>query len=144
MPNDKYEKYEARADAIFGERRGGKSQPPQVFNPTSGASGVPIDQGVRPQSERVAGAHFLLSADEAVHDLLNLREIRDPERWLKRHRAPVAIDTGHTKRFLAAEILRWAADKFAPADAGRQALRDLADSQFATARKPTDQDESIA
>ena len=61
-----------------------------------------------------AGPHVFLSAEEVVHDLLNMPSIGDPERWLKRHRAPVALNTGRIKRFLAAEILEWAKTKFGP------------------------------
>ena len=76
----------------------------------------------------LAGAGPLLTAEEVVHALLALMEIRDPERWLRRHGAPVALCAGHSKRYLAADVLEWAAGKFAPSEQSKQALLNLAAS----------------
>lgn len=77
---------------------------------------------------------LLFTAVQVVHDVLALTEIRDAERWLKRHGAPVALDTGHTKRYLLPEILEWAAETFTPQEKSKAALRDLA-REFRTARE---------
>jgi hypothetical protein len=93
----------------------------------TGAGGATTEPGASLTYETAAGTSFFLSGEQVVHSLLNLKGIRDPDRWLKRHKAPVALDTGHEKRFLAADILRWAAEKFAPEESSRRSLLALAE-----------------
>jgi hypothetical protein len=117
--------YDARAQQIFetNKRTTFKQLAAQEAELVSGAE---TNGKVRPSCDGVAGDRFLLSAEAVVHGLLNLPVIRDPERWLKRHGAPVALHTGQYRRYLAADILGWAADKFAPTAASRAALLSIA------------------
>ena len=119
-------KYEERSREVFGTRQSPRSRERSV--PDNGAGGGIPKNDARPVCEPAAGARILLTPEQVVHDLLNLRAIRDPGRWLKRHGAPVAIDTGHEKRFLAAEVLQWAAAKFSPDEASRESLQALGES----------------
>jgi len=81
----------------------------------------------RPSTPLAVGT-FLLTGTDAVHGILNLPEITDPDRWLKRHGAPVAMNTGGMKRYLASDILRWAATKFGTSESGSRAMCSLADT----------------
>jgi len=124
--------YDARRERIFGATKNEKG-PARKRDAENDTSGVAPQQGARPTCEHAAGVDIFLTADQAVHGLLNLRSIRDPGRWLKRHGAPVALDTGHEKRFLAADVIRWAAEKFGPDESGRSTLAAIADSLAVTA-----------
>lgn len=119
-------KYDERARDVFGVHQSIRSR--ERSAPDNGAGGGIPKNDARPACEPAAGACILLTPEQVVHDLLNLRAIRDPGRWLKRHGAPVAIDTGHEKRFLAGEVLRWAAEKFCPGDASRESLKALGET----------------
>jgi hypothetical protein len=85
-------------------------------------------EDARPTLGIPAGAAFLLTASAVVHEILGLREIRDPGRWLRRHGAPAALDTGHAKRYLAADVLDWASKRFAGDATSKRHLADLASS----------------
>lgn len=85
-------------------------------------------EDARPTLRLPGGAGLLLTAKQIVHDVLALQEIRDPARWLKRHGAPVALDIGHAKRYLASDTLEWAAEQFAPDEKSKEALRHLANA----------------
>ena len=115
--------YDARIREVFGKKAisDNPTQPPR--NESTSGTGT---TSARPACEAAAGAFHFLTGEEVVHGLLNMPKICDPDRWLKRHKAPVALDMGHSKRFLAAQILRWAAEKFSPANEGRKSLLTLA------------------
>ena len=81
--------YDARSREIFGKEMKISSNTPARADAvsTSGTSSVKKENGARPTCEHAAGAHLFLNAEEVVHGLLNLSSIRDPDRWLKRHKA---------------------------------------------------------
>ena len=127
--------YDARIREVFGKKAmsGNPAQPPRSES-TSGTRTTTAG----PACETAAGASHFLTAEEVVHGLLNMPEICAPDRWLKRHKAPVALDMGHTKRFLAPQILRWAAEKFSPVGEGQKSVLALADSFQPQARSVID------
>ena len=121
--------YDTRCTEVFGKSL--RSAVPTFRErsvPSKGASGASMTNCASPACERAAGAGLLLSDEEIVHGLLNLPGIRDPGRWLKRHKAPVALNTGRVKRYLAADILRWAAETFVSGETSRKTLVAMADS----------------
>jgi hypothetical protein len=135
MPREKDDQYEARRRQVFDRPDERNYRTAQAARDTENASGAGTKRDVRPSSGGIAGVRFLLSAEAVVHDLLNLSEIRDPERWLKRHGAPVAMDTRQCKRYLAPDVLRWAAAKFAPTAKSQAALLALAENIQAAERR---------
>lgn len=90
--------YDARIREVFGKKAisDNPTQPPR--NESTSGTGT---TSARPACEAAAGAFHFLTGEEVVHGLLNMPKICDPDRWLKRHKAPVALDMGHSKRFLA-------------------------------------------
>lgn len=124
MPNRRDAEYDVRCRQVFGSHA---AMPHRKIDNQSEdipatASGAEKYESARPTRDRAAGPGMLLSAEDVVHDLLNLPGITDPGRWLRRHGAPVALDTGHAKRYLAAQVIPWAAEKFASDEASRTAL----------------------
>jgi hypothetical protein len=100
---------------------------PLQLNKTTGGGG---DVDARPSLDRSAGG-FLLTGGDVVYGLLNLQGIKDPDRWLKRHRAPVALAAAGVKRYVAEDVLRWAAMKFAPTEEGQRAILAIAETMRA-------------
>jgi hypothetical protein len=126
----KGESYQDRSARLFGST-GGRSSSDQIELPPQhriGAGGGRQKNEARPSSTPLAVGTILHTATDVVHGLLNLRQITDPDRWLKRHGAPVALDTGGMKRYLAADILRWAAAKFGTCESSNRAMCSLAET----------------
>lgn len=105
--------YDSRCENIFGRAIPATSCAEDKRPRTSGRASVArTTESASSACESDAGPPLFLSAEQVVHDLLNMPKIRDPERWLKRHRAPIALTAGRTKRFLAEDIVAWARLKF--------------------------------
>ena len=121
------EQYAERFEQVFGDKPLRHDASPDGSARVRTAAGGTAEEFARPSLDRAAGG-FFLTAEEVVHDLLNLGNIRDPGRWLKRHKAPVALAAGGAKRYLAAHILRWAATRFCPNEQGRSTLLAIAES----------------
>lgn len=118
---DRFQQVFGAGPRLHGESE--MSQLPATKTTVDGAAGL----SARPLPDRAVGG-FLLTGEQVVHGLLNLRGIRDSDRWLKRHRAPAALTAGGVKRYLGAEVLRWAAAKFAPSEESKDALLAIAKS----------------
>jgi hypothetical protein len=120
--------YSERFQQVFGTnpRPAGTTASEDSSQPNATTGGTE-EKSARPLPDRSAGG-YLLTAQDVVHGLLNLREITDPDRWLKRHNAPVALAAGGVKRYVAAETLRWAAERFSPNEQGKRALLAIAES----------------
>jgi hypothetical protein len=129
MKRAKNSSYEARYEGLFGKPlKNAMAQQNEPERNTIRADRGETADKARPAVRRPVGAGILLTAEEIVHGLFALSTISDPERWLKRHGAPVALDTGHAKRYLLADTLDWAAQLFAPTEQSRATLREIAEA----------------
>src|SRR5215469_14942812 len=94
------EEYDERRAALFGGAKASRSA--TVASRTVLPAGDGATTDARSSDHSATGGIFLTGA-EVVHGLLRLNDIRDPDRWLRRHGAPVAFHTGSAKRYLPGE-----------------------------------------